>query len=90
MANGKVRVAIRKGDIEVTKKEIVEYYKKEFEDKWKDFIRDELGEYEIRKILYYKKDDFFLLKERNRYIKIKITNDEFKEKLIKISEEVGK
>ena len=87
MANiPKINVKMNKKDVELSRKDIVKYYKKQFEEKWNNFCQDELGEYEIDEIHYLKKSDLFLLRERNRYIKVKIHEKELKNKLMSISE----
>jgi hypothetical protein len=67
------------------------YLKKMFRNKWRDFIDDENGEYEIKNILYHQELNAFLLHTYDsRIIRVRTYNKELKAKLMSISEIIGK
>ena len=67
---------------QLEKKELRKFFNK----KWKDFIEDEGGKYEINQIYYAKNTGKFFLRSYDRFIIIKMVNEELNKKLIKFCE----
>lgn len=65
--------------------------KSEFEKKWKEFVEFEGAKFEaISGVIYLQRQDLFLLRTMGRYIQIRVSNEDFKKKMISISEIKGK
>lgn len=59
---------------------------KQFEKRWEAFIEFESNGFDgIKESIYLKAEDLFIFPMHDRYLKIRVSNDEFKEKLKGIS-----